>query len=281
MSAFEEPMAQRLRQTVESAPLERSEVGTRERELWLRSQLAVPPRLLPGERADGHPIPQAPQQALVLDPKDVIGESETGPAPLICPLDLRPRSAAALVGFLANAAAPLAVEALPISRDAVRDRITAVMGELAGQAAHVVSSTWTVPLPWFALVEPDARQLVLAPMDDPERQCYWRAPMADARRRVARAHQVVSERIGAHGPAQLLADTERWLDHFDTGSAIELDYGGLVQLLGDESLREDTTASDVHAIVDALEAGDAEEVAERYTRLRDFWGDLAARERTG
>ncbi|MGH3438587.1 MAG: hypothetical protein ACRDRN_19220 [Sciscionella sp.] len=278
LATFEEPVARRLRQTLREGPLDRAGAGDRERELWLRSQFAATPRLLPGERADGKPAPNAPQDVLVLQPSDVIGESEVGAGPLVCPLDLRPRSAAALVGFLAGAPATLVEAAVPMPEEAVRSRVGAVMGELSGGAAHVVSSTWTVPLPWFALVEPDTRQRVQAPMDDCRRQACWRMPMGDVLARAVRAKKVVTEAIGVNGPARMLADILRWLEHFDGASAVELDYGGLVQLLDDDALTADTSATDVHAIIDALEKGDGEEVAERYGRLRDFWGAIAAME---
>ena len=71
------------------------------------------------------------------------------------------------------------------------------------------------------------------------------------------------------------------MEHFHPHSAVELDYGGLVQLMDDETLLADTSAEDVNDIVDALEASDAEEVAKRYERLRDFWGEVAAHERDG
>jgi hypothetical protein len=156
------------------------------------------------------------------------------------------------------------------------------MAELAGGAVHVISTTWTVPLPWFAIVDPAQRRVVLASaQDDPERQVSWRVAMADARRRVARALKVVKSSLGDEGPAKVLADTGRWLEHFHPHSAVELDYGGLVQLLEDKDLLEDSSAADVNAIVDALETGDAEEVALRYETLREFWGELARRERHG
>jgi hypothetical protein len=60
---------------------------------------------------------------------------------------------------------------------------------------------------------------------------------------------------------------------------VELDYGGLVQLLSDEDLTADSSAEDVHAILDALEREDVEEIAARFQKLRDFWGELAVRER--
>ncbi|MCC8248971.1 hypothetical protein [Saccharothrix luteola] len=279
LSALDAPLADQVRKALEDGVLSRADVGARERELWLRSQLARPRRLLPGERSDGSVAPDAPFDVMTISPAEVPGE--VGPGPLVCPLDLRARSAAALVGFLATATGPLREEAVAVEPEEIRSRASAVMAELTAGAVHVISTTWTVPLPWFALVEPEARRVVLAPKGDPERQVSWRVSMADARARVARAHRVVSSSLGEAGPAKVLADTGRWLDHFAPDSAVELDYGGLVQLIDDEDLLEDSSATDVNAIVDALESGDAEEVALRYERLREFWGELARRERHG
>ncbi|GAA3880513.1 hypothetical protein GCM10022243_51420 [Saccharothrix violaceirubra] len=279
LSALDAPLAEQARKALEAGALSRADVGARERELWLRSQLARPRRLLPGERADGAVAPDAPFDVLALDPADVPGD--VGEGPLVCPLDLRARSAAALVGFLATSTAPLREAALSVEPDEVRARATAVMAELNRGAVHVISTTWTVPLPWFALVEQDARRIVLTPKNDPDREVSWRVSMGEARARVARAHRVVSQSLGNDGPAKVLSDTGRWLDHFAPDSAVELDYGGLVQLIDDKDLQEDTSAEDVNAIVDAFESGDVEEVALRYERLREFWGEPARRERHG
>jgi len=283
LSAFDAPLAEKLRHVVEQGPLAHSAAGERERELWLRSQLAASPRLLPGELPNGSPDPAAPLDALTLDPADVPSDetSTVGPGPLVCPLDVRPRAAAALVGFMASATLPLREVALGLPPETVRSRASAVMAELSGGAVHVVSSTWTVPLPWFALFDPEAKHVVLAPRDDPARRVCWRVSMTDARRRTARAHSVARNALGEDGPVKVLRDTGRWLEHFHPHSAVELDYGGLVQLMDDETLLSDTSAEDVNDIVAALEASDAEEVAKRYERLRDFWAELAAHERFG
>lgn len=273
LSVLDAPLAAKVRKALETGPIPRAEVGDRERELWLRSQLGH--KLLPGgSRFD----------VMTISPAEVptSDTARVGPAPLVCPLDLRARSAAALVGFLASSPPILQDAALNVSPETVRARASAVMAELAAGAVHVISTTWTVPLPWFALVDPAQRRVVLASaQDDPERQVSWRVAMDDARRRVARALKVVQTALGEDGPAKVLADTGRWLEHFHPHSAVELDYGGLVQLIGDKDLLEDTSAADVNAIVDALETGDAEEVALRYETLREFWGELARRERHG
>ncbi len=213
----------------------------------------------------------------MLDPAAVSGE--VGAGPLVCPLDIRARSAAALVGFVTTAHQALRSAALTAPPDAVKEKAARVLSELPGGAVHVVSTTWTVPLPWFTLVEPAERHLVLGERDDPRRQVCWRVAMSDARARVTHAHELAERAMGDQGPTKVLEDTRRWLEHFDELSAVELDYGGLVQLLTDDQLREDTSAEDVNAIVTALEEEDVEEIARRFERLRDFWGELAVRER--
>jgi hypothetical protein len=301
LSAFDGSLADRIKQSISTGPLPRARVGDRERELWLRSQLAAPPRLLPGDGPDGGPLPNAPRDVLVLNRAEVPGAGGSGDSgdsgddagefagqqagagtdTLVCPLDLRPRSATALAGFLSSTTGPLVEATISQPAETAKSRAAAVMAELASNAMHAISATWTVPLPWFALVDPEARQLVLAPVDDADRQVSWRATITDAQQRVARAYSVVSKSIGEEGPAKVLRDTGRWLEHFHPDSVVELDYGGLVQLMDDNTLLNDNSAADVHAIVDALEEGDAELVAEIYERLRDFWGELAARERFG
>ena len=282
LEAFEQDARKRLLDAIAAGPLRIGEVGARERELWLRAQLAAPPRMLPGDRADDDDSPERPLDVLILNGGDAPGGRG---GPLVCPLDLRTRSAAALVGFLATASPSLVRVVLPAgpraAADAVRSRAETVVGELGSSAVHVVSSTWTVPLPWFVLVRQDEREVADVPRPDPARRVSWRVPLSLARERAARAHRVVQASLGDVGPTRVLGDTNRWLSHFHEESVVELDYGGLVQLMDDESMRGDTSAADVWAIVEALERGRTLHVAEHYQRLRDFWSELAAYERFG
>ncbi|WP_433030811.1 hypothetical protein [Actinomycetospora sp. CA-053990] len=148
-----------------------------------------------------------------------------------------------------------------------------------------MSANWTVPLPWFALVDPAERILVL-PSDDavtapeaPARRCYWRVPIGDALTRADAAADLLTETLGDDGPAEVLRDTARWLRHFDPGSLVELDYGGLVTLMDDQTLAADTSAEDVTEALEALRGGDAERAMASYRRLRDFWAGRAAHSR--
>lgn len=277
LSAFDSDVADRIRESIQIGQIDYSTVGDRERDLWFRSQMSQPPTLLPGELANGSPSPRALRDVLFLATTSVPGL--VGAEPLVCPLDVRARSAAALVGFLTTSHPSLREVALTARPETVREKAARVLAELPSGAVHVVSTTWTVPLPWFTIVDPARRHVVLATQDDPRRRVCWRVTMADARARVTRAHDLAAKTMGDQGPTKVLEDTGRWLEHFHEQSAVELDYGGLVQLLTDEQIEEDTSAADVNAIVAALEREDVEEIATRFEKLRDFWGELAVRER--
>jgi hypothetical protein len=279
LSAFDQSQAAALSAGLAAGALARTAAGEREQALWLRSQLSAPARLLPGELADGTPDPKAPVDLIVLDPAEVPPGVPAG-EPLICPLDVRPRSAAALAGFLATNVPVLrsaAVAATELDVQEARDRANQVMSGLDRGTVHVISSTWRVPLPWFALVEPEERRLVLG--DSALRELSWRTSIAHARQRTARAYSATKNTMGEEGPAAVLRDTGRWLENFHAHSVVELDYGGLVDLLDDVALTEDSSVPDVHAIITAMEAGDATEMGSRYQKLREFWAKLVTHER--
>ncbi|MTD58073.1 hypothetical protein [Amycolatopsis pithecellobii] len=280
LSAFGEPPSDQLKRAVEAASLTRATVGEREQHMWLKSQAAAPVRLLPAELSDGRAAPSTATDLLLLDPSDVPGQ--VGQGPLICPLELRARSAAALVSFLGDASPALRASVLDaggITAEAVRSRTNSALGDLPKAAVHVLSTTWTVPLPWFSLVDPAARRLHLGSgPDDPERELSWRIAMPDALERAAEARELVQSTLGDSGPTRILEETERWLTNFDPGSAVELDYGGLVQLIADPILESDTSAEEVHRILEALRSGNVEQLPELFDDLREYWSELAARE---
>jgi hypothetical protein len=73
-----------------------------------------------------------------------------------------------------------------------------------------------------------------------------------------------------------LEEVGRWLEEFHPHSLVELDYGGLVQLLDDDALRADQSVAEVSAAVSALASREYELAAATYQRLRDRWRNLEA-----
>lgn len=245
LRAFDGPGGAPVRAALRRGGVDPAAAGARERVACLRAQLGR--RLLPAGDGD----------VLVTDGPD---------GPLVCPLDTRARAGAAVLGFLAEESGLLANLALPWPERAARRQAQAAMAELGDGAAHVVSASWTVPLPWFALVDPDGRHLTFEP-----RRVWWRVPMWRARGRAAWAERTVREGMASSGAAEVLAETGRWLERFDRSSMVELDYGGVVDLLADDALRADRSAQEVRAGLAALRSGDTTTAAGCYERLREFW----------
>jgi hypothetical protein len=83
------------------------------------------------------------------------------------------------------------------------------------------------------------------------------------------------------GPGTLaeLAQIASWLAEFDPQSLVELDYGGLVQLLSDDALRADQSVAEMAAAMSALAAGELELATAMYRRVTGRWRPLAALER--
>ena len=133
---------------------------------------------------------------------------------------------------------------------------------------YIQSSTWSVPPSWFVPFAPTERWLVLGTSGEREtsrpatasatRTLIYATTMAQARRRVARAlgtvRRVPSAAQGARTPGEqsdhdapatadlmrasvALEEIGRWLEEFHPHSLVELDYGGVVQLLDEESLQ--------------------------------------------
>jgi len=173
---------------------------------------------------------------------------------------------------------------------------------------YIQSSTWSVPLTWFVLFVPTERWLVLgsaaeaaskgpAATASATRTLVYATAMAQARRRVARALATVRRASApkpggrAKGPGQggrapgrdamirvsdELEEVGRWLEEFHPHSLVELDYGGLVQLLDDDALRADQSVAEVSAAVSALASREYELAAAAYQRLRARWRSLEA-----
>lgn len=174
-------------------------------------------------------------------------------------------------------------------------------GKEGSARVYIRNCSWAVPLAWFVLFAPAERWLVLGARGDSgstgrataagTRTLIYATAMSQARRRVARALATIRRvpgGIGSDGCApataamtRASADLEeigRWLEEFHPHSLVELDYGGLVQLLDDDALRADQSVAEVSAAVSALASKEFELAAAMYQRLRTRWRDIESAE---
>jgi hypothetical protein len=199
---------------------------------------------------------------------------------LVCPLRTALRSWEALAEFRAAMPDEVADAFVPRAvADLASDELEQWRRTYPDRRAHVQTATWQVPIRWFVLFSPQERHLVLGRRNrDEERSLTYRAPMAQARRRVARAVAVLRRTLDAAPVLRAVEDLGRWLEEFHPRSLVELDYGGLVDLLSDADLRADESARDVAEALDRLSDRDPDGAGAAYERLTSRWRALAARE---
>ncbi len=220
-----------------------------ERAAVLRGVAALPPAL-----------PQELDHAWVTDLDGVT---------LVCPWRTRVRAAEALLSWRSSLHEDLADAFVPRAvADAALDELHDWLEAHQDLHTHVQSSTWSVPLRWFVLVDADERAVSLGTGAlRTGRALVYRTAMSRARRRTARALAVLRRTLGDDGAVVQLEELGRWLEEFHPRSLVELDYGGLVHLQPDDALQQDASAADVAEAVAALADGDGERSGQAYARV--------------
>jgi hypothetical protein len=218
-------------------------------------------------------LPDLPDEAYVL---------EWGETLLVCPWNLRLRVAEAALnardgvpGVLADAFVPpiLAGQAKAIVDDW---RSGAKVLEHGVPRVHEQIATWGVPLRWFVFVDLEEREIALT---GEGRTLRYRTEISKARRRAHRAVSVLRKALGDVPITEAVEEGTRWLEEFHPRSIVELDYGGLVNLLPDDELTQDDSPGLVAAGLSALSRGDAEQASEVYEKIVSRWRAVQLRER--
>jgi hypothetical protein len=173
------------------------------------------------------------------------------------------------------------------------------LSEHPTRRSHVQAHRWAVPVRWFLLFDREERRLQLGPARTDfggsgscggpfgggsggdggaaaegvavSRSLVYRTAMAKARRRVARALQVLRKTLPDGPTVPSVESLGRWLEEFHPRSLVELDYLGLVDLCAEASLRTDDSAGDVAEALAALHRGDTKLAASAYDRVIDRW----------
>jgi hypothetical protein len=218
-------------------------------------------------------LPDLPDEAYVL---------EWGDSLLVCPWNLRLRVAEAALNardgvptVLADAFVPpvLAGQARAVVEDW---RNGAKVLERGVPRVHEQIATWGVPLRWFVFVDLDERDISLTGTG---RTLRYRTEISKARRRAHRGVSVLRKSLGDAPITEAVEEGTRWLEEFHPRSVVELDYGGLVNLLPDDDLNQDDSPGLVAAGLSALSRGDAESATEAYEKLVARWRAVQLLER--
>ncbi|WP_213456213.1 hypothetical protein [Rhizomonospora bruguierae] len=219
-------------------------------------------------------LPDLPDEAYVLESDDTL---------LVCPWNLRVRVAEAALSARDGVPSVLADAFVPPSlagqaRAIVDDwRSGARVLEQGVPRVHEQIATWGVPLRWFVFIDPTERELTLD--DGRRRTLRYRTEISKSRRRAHRAVSVLRKSVGDVPITQAVEEGARWLEEFHPRSVVELDYGGLVDLLPADTLAADDSPQLVAAGLQGLARGDAEGATEAYERLVARWRAVQLLER--
>jgi hypothetical protein len=218
-------------------------------------------------------LPDLPDEAYVLEADDTI---------LVCPWNLRLRVAEAALNARDGVPAVLADAFVPPilagqARAVVDDwRSGAKVLEQGVPRVHEQVATWGVPLRWFVFIESGERELITS---RERRALRYRTEISKARRRASRGLSVLRKAVGDAPVTDAVEESARWLEEFHPRSVVELDYGGLVDLMSDEALAADDSPGLAAAGLAALGRGDAEAATEAYETLVSRWRAVQLLER--
>ncbi|MFF5447316.1 hypothetical protein [Streptomyces sp. NPDC012888] len=191
---------------------------------------------------------------------------------LVCPWRTRLRGWLALGELVADFPRPVLDAALPPGvRRRAEEEYERWRERNPDGRPWIRTAVWQVPLRWFVLVGDEEREYV------PRERLRYRTPMVQARRRLARGLRTLREAEGYGGLAEGLVEVGSWLEEFHPRSMVELDYGGLVHVLGPDRLAADRSAADLAAGFAALREGDPAAARKIHGELAERW--RAVRER--
>ena len=288
-----------------NGPLTAAQMAAREHAAAVRALTALPPRVVTDlDLTEGVARPVG----IILQPDGADGRLR------VCPVEMSWRALLALEDFQTDIAPSVLPAFLPA---AVIDAASTTLAQLVSERSsltgpHVRSCRWSVPLSWLAVFQPshrhaeplDAEPSTRSPHhqehpDHPEHQeteadverprpsvqpapsSRYLAPMADARRCVARALASVRVADTTLLPLTELEELGRWLEEFHARSVVELDAGGLGTRLGvggESTPVLDESMADVSRGLGDLRAGNIDAAIARLSSVRDTWDEIRAHE---
>lgn len=193
----------------------------------------------------------------------------------VCPWRTKLRVLAGIISFREASAFddPSAFVTKEQARRARRD-LRRLRRRDPNQISAVMHSPWHVPVRWFVLFEDHERRLL-------EHQGHHRLSyLTTARRALARAEAVVPPlRRSELGPiADLVVELHQWISLFDPNSILELDYGGLSDLMTWDEMDDDHSARELHDAIEALNEQRFPRSAELYQAVLTRAAELRAHE---
>ncbi|MEE2523482.1 hypothetical protein V1639_15655 [Pseudarthrobacter sp. J75] len=190
-----------------------------------------------------------------------------GPEDLLyCPSQLVLRAGLAANALMEGIHGPLAQLLIPEEQlDKHQERINQVKASGDSPRVHTRASTWGIPFSWFSLFMEGDRQEVVESQGKIATVRVWTTLIeALERARYAVAHLALA--APDLDMLEELAQLTAWLERFDSGSVVELDYGAVA-----DKVHPDDSPLDIRLGIECLAEGDMTGAAAAYRRLASRW----------
>jgi hypothetical protein len=205
---------------------------------------------------------------------DVIERSD---ALFVCPHRTKLRLLASVLAFRRTIPAEVVGAFMPDDEvERATNQIETLRADHPGWHNHVLESTWEVPLHWFVPFHDEERSLHRSGRGRPS--IRYETTIAAAHERVQGALEIVRTTLPNPAVIAPLAGISRWIEEFDSGGFVVLDYGEIGALLSDGELRKDHTAADIWASIRALAEGEGDKAAAHYMVAAERWAGVRRRE---
>lgn len=186
----------------------------------------------------------------------------------VCPRNPRLRMLEAALAFArANPTSGLVPRA---AAEHVATELGRLRLERPGARSHILTSPWHVPLRWFAVFDPDERELY-----DLEGMASirYRTPVAAAHRRAERAIEILDNAGFDDSVIDDVRDLHDWIGDFSSEGVLELDYAATSTLFDAKDLVLDESAAEVHASLRALDSHDFDQAGRAYAAVAGRWAE--------
>lgn len=134
--------------------------------------------------------------------------------------------------------------------------------------SHILHANWHVPLRWFGAFDDGERTLI---EDKGGLRLRYETSTRKARTRL---HHTLTVLESAHiddSITEAVRELIDWLSDFSDSGLVELDYGTVAQMFGDEELLDDRSAGEVQNCVRALEQGNVSQAGLLFATLSERW----------
>lgn len=189
----------------------------------------------------------------------------------VCPRNPRLRMLEAALAFAR--ANPTSGLMPPVAADHIASELAQLRVTHPKARSHILTSPWHVPLRWFAVFDPDEREMYDL---DGLASIRYRTPVAAAHTRAERAIEILDNAGFDDAVIDDVRDLHDWIEGFSSEGVLELDYATTAAVFEPSELVLDESGAEVHGSLKALDTHDFDQAGRFYASVAGRWAEAQA-----